>query len=814
MLNHASSLPSAPANGSLERARRAAPAILFWAGMLLLAVGWIGNALWRQIGNAPELALIALALLSALAAWGLGRLLRCRFTTALLAVWLTTLACCAGFASSVAIMLLTAAALAIGSCIVPARWPARVALSALVGITLMAGVVGWTLPFPVPRIRLVYLIVLTLIVAWRWRELGAMLRPLPEQWSAAVRATPVAAGAAVMLLGVVSTHAWLPTIMYDDLVYHLGLPAQLASLGYYQMNAGSNVWALAAWSADVWQGIAWVVADGASRGVVNMLWFAMSEVLLWRLCKELDLGHGLRWLAVALFASTPLLAGTLASMQTEGPTAAVVLGLALLIQRSERTEARSLVVAGVLFGLLVGLKVSNLWFALPLGLWLLWQSRLRLPWRALPLAVLAAVVVAGSSYVYAWVLTGNPVLPLFNNIFHSPFYPSANFHDARWDSGFGAGIVWQIVFHTSDYLEGQAGAVGFFLIGLAGSFFVALARPNSRALALVAAVALLLPLAVIQYVRYAAPGIALLIPAMLCGLPALTNAPRHRWMRSAALWLLVVLGGLFLTTAAWQFKTKALQRWLGGGDIGVYAKYAPSRLIAQVIRHRHGDTARVLMLPGTQPFVAELSGKGFSNSWYDPRVQALLDEPDARQDAAPWLRAIQWTGANLLITSAASTSPGLHDAIAKSHGTLVYATGDLELWQLRIGSPGVVVGSSGSGLTVAFDTSDTPPRQTLVHGELTLTCQTHPLVIDWHVRIADGHRLDRRQSIPCASDGQARATFDAAAAGKVERFEASAKPASATGARPRLLASRARFRVDRAAANDLARKLRRKLAFW
>lgn len=814
MLNRASSLPAGSTGGSLERTRRAAPTILFWAGMLLLAVGWIGNALWRQIGNAPELALIALGLFSAIAAWVLGRLLRCPFATALLVVWLAALACCAGFASSVTIVLLAVAALAIGSCIVPARWPARVALSALVGIALMVGVVGWTLPFPVPRIRLVYLIVLTLIVAWRWRELGVMLRPLPGQWSDAVRAAPAAAGAAVLMLGVVSTHAWLPTIMYDDLVYHLGLPAQLASQGYYQMNAGSNVWALAAWSADVWQGIAWVVADVESRGLVNMLWFAVSEMLLWRLCKELNLGHGLRWLALALFASTPLLACTLASMQTEGPTTAVVLGLALLIQRSERAEARALVVTGVLFGLLVGLKISNLWFALPLGLWLLWQWRLRLPWRALPLAVLAGVVVAGSSYVYAWVLTGNPVLPLFNDIFHSPFYPPANFHDARWDSGFGAGIVWQIVFHTSDYLEGQAGAVGFFLIGLAGSFFVALTRPNSRALALTAAVTMLLPLAVIQYVRYAAPGIALLIPAMLCGLPALTDTPRHRWMRSATLWLLVVLGGLFLTTATWQFKTKALQRWLGSGDTGVYEKYAPSRLIAQVIRHRHGDTARVLMLPDRQPFVAELSGKGFSNSWYDPRVQALLDKPDARQDATPWLRAIQWTGANLLITSAASTSPGLRDAIAQSHGTLAYAAGGLQLWQLRIGTPGVVVGSSGSGLTVAFDTSDTPPRQTLVHGELTLACKAHRLVVDWHVRLADGHRLDRRQSIPCASDGQARASFDAAVAGKVEDFDASAKPASATGAHPRLLASRASFRVDRTAANDLARKLRRKLAFW
>lgn len=405
-----------------------------------------------------------------------------------------------------------------------------------------------------------------------------------------------------------SAWAWLPTTLYDDLAYHLALPSQLAQLGYYRMDVASNVWALAPWAADVLQAMAQVVAGTEARGAVDMLWFGLSCTLIWQLCKTLSLSLAMRWLAVALFASLPLTMMLLHSMQTEGPTVTVMLALAWLIAARRQPDWRALVVTGVLFGLLIGLKVSNLWFAGPLGLWFAWRNRTTCAWRWLPLALLAGLLVGGSSYVYAWALTGNPVLPLFNGFFQSPWYPPTNFHDGRWDTGFGWTIVWNVVFHPGTYMEG--GSIGpLVLVALGGCFFVALAKPRTRGLALVGAAALLLPLFTIQYLRYAYPSLALLIPVMLCGVPV--AAAGHRQARSmwGALWLLVAASLVLAGSASWQMKSGALGMRVTSGKSAVIDHYQPIRHVLDTIDKRHGPSARVLVLAQGTPFAAQMAGR-------------------------------------------------------------------------------------------------------------------------------------------------------------------------------------------------------------
>lgn len=790
-----------------------------WAGMLLLVIGFIGNALWHDVALKPTLLLGALALASVLAAWVLRWLLRCHFATALLMVWLVALVCAAGLATSAAVGLIALGALAIGGGMVPREWPGRAALALLAGLALMVGVVGWTLPFRIHYLRETYTVGLILLVGWRWRSIVELLRPVPGAWSEAVAKSPLAAGLAVVVLGVASTGAWLPTILFDDLAYHLGLPSQLVALGYYQMAVGSNVWALAGWSADVLHGIAWVVAGAESRGAVDALWFALSGVLLWRLCAALELKPSLRWLALALFASLPELAYTLASMQTEGPTIAVMLGLALLIQRSGRPDAAELRVVAVLFGLLLGLKVSNLWFALPLGGWLLWQWRARLPWGALPGAVLLAVIVMGSSYVYAWALTGNPVLPVFNGVFHSPYFAPVNYYDSRWHSGFGWDIIWRLAFHSSRFIEGGSSAAPLFLIGLGGCFFVALFRPRSRALALVAAAALLLPLSTIQYLRYATPGLVLLVPVVLSGMPDDGATAWRRRAQTGAAWLLVPLMLLFVSSVCWQFKYGALHTLLSKGDAGVFAQFAPTRLIAERIRTHGNAYTRTLMLDPAAPFAAGLAGKAFANVWYDPVLSGLAGTPDPQEDGAKWTRMFDLTGANRLVTSSGNMNPGLAAAIVRADGTLDYSAGGESLWVLHPGQPGVARAAAKHGLAVTFATADAPAHQTLVHGELELACNPQEaakghIVVGWTLVKANGQRLSRYGWAPCTPDGHARAVLDLAVRHRITGFSVLVQPDPVMDMGLQLVASRGSLRNDLTARRDLARRARHSLAFW
>lgn len=663
------------------------PTLLFWTGFALLAAGMVFNAPWRAIAATPLAGLIVLGLISLALEAGVRRVFHITRTTAMLAVWVCAAFWFSGLASVLGVMLLAGAAVAIGSLLLPAGHAGAghgdsIALTMLLGLALLCGIMGWLLPFPV-HWRVVYLPMLVVVIALRWRAVVRAGRTARAAWSTAVVAAPRAAFLTILCMGIASTCAWLPALSYDALVYHLALPSQLAQLGYYQMDAGSNVWALAPWAADVLQGMAWVLAGGESAGAVGLLWFGLAMVLLWRLARELDLAPWLCWMAVALFGSLPLVAGLLASMQTEGPTATVLAGVALLIQRRLPPQRRHLLAVGVLMGLLLALKVSNLMFAGPLGLWLLWRWRSCLPWRALPLALLLGGIVAGSSYVYAYVLTGNPVLPLFNGYFHSVFYPLANFHDQRWDTGLSWRLPWQLVFASSVYDEAGNGVGPFVLIALGGSLLVALCRRHSAGLAWVALVAFALPLTQIQYLRYAMPVLVLMIPAMLCGMRCEAMAPRLLRRVAYALGVLAVANLVLLSSATWQLKSGALLKRLGGGQDRVVQRYAVERRFADVVRQRYGDRARTLLTDPARPFAAPFAGRGLVTAWYDPQLSALAAHARSTDSAAAWRRLFDASGANLVLVSKAGPSAGMTSAIAACHGESVLAVEGTRLWELH-----------------------------------------------------------------------------------------------------------------------------------
>ena len=798
---------------------------LFWVGFVLLAIGFAATRLWRSIPPGPTLLLGTLAVVSVVAAGAASKLARCHFATAMLAIWVIALAFFGGLASSLAVLLIVTTGMAIGSCLVPADSRGRIALSALVGIGLMVGVVGWTLPFDTGYLRAIYVVLSIGLVARRSPDVFAMLRSVPPAWSAAVADAPIAAGIAMVCAGVASTCAWLPTMQYDDLATHLALSSQLAHLGYYQMNVGSDVWAVTAWASDVLQGITWVIAGAESRGSVDTLWFALSGVLLWRLCEQLELKPSIRWLALALLASAPVVALTLASMQTEGSTTTVMLGLALLIQQSRMSTPRNLLIAAVLFGLLLGIKISNLWFALPLAVWCLWQWRERLRWKIIPFALLLSVFVAGSSYVYSYVLTGNPVLPLFNRIFDSSYFSSTDMFDKRWQSGFNWQIVWRAVFQSSTLADNGNGAAPLAMIGLSGCFIVAVFRPRSRALALVGAASFLLPLSVIQYLRYATPGIALLIPAMLCGLPVPSINAGHQKARIVLLWMLPLVTLAFITNVWWQFRSGALQTLLTQGTDAVLAQFAPTRLVARVVESRYGSEARLLMLDHTQPFAAELDGRAFVDSWYDPSLLALLNQARNIGTPSAWRQIFRLTGANLVLTTRDRMTTGVQKAIDESGGELVYTTAahngisGLDLWQLHDGYPGRVASGASHGLTVSFDTSTAPIRQALASGELVLGCDPRlvgngHIVVGWTLVDVNAKRYQHYAWVPCLPDGRARSAWNIAVRPRVSQLTVTVQPDPAVDMGIRILSSRANLRNDLTAQRNLSERIRTALKLW
>ncbi|HVI24687.1 MAG TPA: hypothetical protein VM576_00630 [Xanthomonadaceae bacterium] len=662
---------------ALRQPTQLLPRTLAWAGVGLLGVGFATHALWRELPTKPFAQGLALAALAAAAAWGLRRALRRPWAETLGWVWLAALVLMTGLTPALAVALLIAAALGVGTLVTGADRPGA---GVVTGMALIAGVLGWLLPLPLHHGWSDTALLLALVVLRR-RALAVSWSTVRARWREAVASAPVAAACAVMLLGLASAGAWLPTMQFDDLAYHLGLPWQLMEHARYLPDPADQVWALAPWAGDVLQAVPQLITRQEARGALNVAWLLAAAGGLYRVATLLDADAAARWTAVACYASLPLVAALLGGMQTETPAIAVTVWLLALAL--ENPGRRALLAAALLYGLLWALKPMHGFAAAPLWLWALWRQRGVLDARLA--GVLAALVFAigGASYTYAWLRTGNPVLPLLNDVFRSPYFPPRAIGDARWATGFDPVLPWRISFDTGRYLESWNGGFGFALVVFAGAWPLALADRRTRAPAACASLAVALPLAVVQYARYTMPGLVALLPMLVVAL----HARLPLVQASAIAGLLCAANLAFQGNANWILHTGGIARSVGalGREAPLFARYAPERALVAALRDAEGPSRPVLLLDPETPAHAELAGRGRTTAWYSPRWQADARQADADASGAAWARLLRARGVGEVILRPAVLTPAQRAGLQRAGARRQAAVGAAEWWTLPEG---------------------------------------------------------------------------------------------------------------------------------
>jgi len=166
-----------------------------------------------------------------------------------------------------------------------------------------------------------------------------------------------------------------------------------------------------------------------------------------KIAVKMNFGSSLETESVGLLTTAFGVTGT-ASIAQLGTTfneiqqAAInLVGLYILLLSTENLTADKrriwLLIAGGLFGLTAGLKLTSLSFTFGAALALLLTTR---GWKARSLAMLTfgigwlatfGVVEAWWGYK-VWHLTGNPVFPYFNNVFASAWFPPTSTVDTRF----------------------------------------------------------------------------------------------------------------------------------------------------------------------------------------------------------------------------------------------------------------------------------------------------------------------------------------------------------------------------------------------
>ncbi len=558
----------------------------------------------------------------------------------------------------------------------------RPGLASIVGLAVISAVAGWLQgakgidPGP--------LLLILLVAQWLLRgQLGEVY----AGYLNAARSVRVGGRIGLLPLALliaallVSGH---PTLHFDDLAYHAALPTQLLELGYNRLDARSQIWALAPWSGDVLQALAAVLAGADARGALNGLWWLLLALAVVEVLPRMsdsaaqaehDAGRGVQ-IALLLIASLPMSWMLLAGMQTELPTAAVLLALLGLLQSPAGDAAQSrrqAVLLGVLVGLLLGLKVSNVVFVAALAVAAL-ISAPRRTLLALPIAVPVAALIGGSSYVYAWWISGNPLLPLFNSWFGSTLVGPEDLVDLRYRAGLDFSDFHGALFDSSRYLESWDGVAGFQWLLLATFLPLGLTKhkrsePGAQRqwLALpwccvaVLAGALLL-FAQMQYLRYLYPAMVVGSIAIAIGLQRCLATAAARWQLRAALHTAlascIALNLCAIGSVHWQLREGLTPRglWSERAEQDWINNVAPELALVRNARELDGQ-ANLLLADPDHPYIASGAGRSYTTAWYDPQLQALAARCNAQVSGACWRSELVAHGFGWVITRQQGATP-------------------------------------------------------------------------------------------------------------------------------------------------------------
>ncbi|MBS0531123.1 MAG: DUF2029 domain-containing protein [Proteobacteria bacterium] len=222
------------------------------------------------------------------------------------------------------------------------------------------------------------------------------------------------------------------------------------------------------------------LAMGAIHGLNLVAVYFLTRALLGSATGVVTAGA-----ALLIAATGPMTLSEVGTSFSDILTAAPILaGVVLIVSAGENARARYLV-AGLLIGAMVGLKLTNVVFAAGATVAVLFAMRPVVAIGYLAVGgVIGGLATGGFWSLMLWRDFGNPVFPLFNGFFQSPELPSSNLLDQQFlprsvAEGLAYPIYWLRGLHRTSEFPFRDARFAVLLILLPAAYIVRVIKGSS-----------------------------------------------------------------------------------------------------------------------------------------------------------------------------------------------------------------------------------------------------------------------------------------------------------------------------------------------
>ena len=271
----------------------------------------------------------------------------------------------------------------------------------------------------------------------------------------------------ISILSIYFLVSLMPEIGHDALASHLYIPSYVENFGKWDFEFNSYVWAISPFSANYFYTFTYILGGAELSKFFLFLFFISILYVIYDSMEGMGFNKTQKNLIILMTLSTSVFYLVTSSLYIDLPW---LLPFVLLLNLGVKVYYKKIDKYIIYFlsfaALAVTTKhVSLIYFACFFILLAFFNYKFFLQFvinvfsNKFSYLFLLWMI---SPYLHAYIATGNPTFPFFNNIFQSSFFPTDGFNNPLYNYNDYLKFLYHFTFRSHKFIEGSYGSSGFF----------------------------------------------------------------------------------------------------------------------------------------------------------------------------------------------------------------------------------------------------------------------------------------------------------------------------------------------------------------